>query len=84
MSTKSANSTKSSFLGVESTDFLASLATVPMLLLLVGGRTLTNAVEGFGQLSEEVFRGDRLPLLKFPHPPSLPAEAPSMNTVDEN
>lgn len=49
------------------------LATAPVLVALVGGKALAQAVNELGQLSEEMFRGDRLPLLKFPStsPPTL-------------
>jgi hypothetical protein len=54
-------------------DLLVSLATVPMVAGLVGARVLTQVASQLGQMSEEVFRGDRLPLLKFPHqsPPTI-------------
>ncbi|MDJ0508663.1 MAG: hypothetical protein QNJ64_05340 [Crocosphaera sp.] len=44
-----------------------SLATLPLL----GGLCMLKAIEqdllSWGVDSEEVFRGDRLPLLNFPH-----------------
>ncbi len=51
-------------------DLLISLATVPLVVGLVGTKALTQIAQELGQLSEEVFRGDRLPLLKFPSQPS--------------
>lgn len=51
-------------------DLLISLATVPLVVGLVGAKMLTQMTQELGQLSEEVFRGDRLPLLKFPSQPS--------------
>ncbi|MGQ9869226.1 hypothetical protein [Leptodesmis sp.] len=51
-------------------DLLISLATVPLVVGLVGTKILTQIAQELGQLSEEVFRGDRLPLLKFPSQPS--------------
>ncbi|WP_233746116.1 hypothetical protein [Leptodesmis sichuanensis] len=51
-------------------DLLISLTTVPLLVGLVGTKALTQVAQELGQLSEEVFRGDRLPLLKFPSQPS--------------
>ena len=45
---------------------LLSLATAPMLLALIGGKVLTEAVHELGVFSEELFRGDRLPVLHFP------------------
>lgn len=47
---------------------LVSLATGPVLLALVGGRTLERLLLELGQSSEELFRGDRLPILSFPEP----------------
>lgn len=46
--------------------FLLSLATAPVLLALVGGKALTKAVYELSVFSEEIFRGDRLPVLNFP------------------
>lgn len=45
-----------------------SLATGPMLAGILGTRALTTWLQSIGQASEEVFRGDRLPILHFPHP----------------
>lgn len=47
-------------------EVLLSLATGPVLVALVGGKVLVDMVCELGQFSEELFRGDRLPLLKFP------------------
>jgi hypothetical protein len=47
-------------------DWLISLATTPILLMLGGSKVLVDAVLDLSQTSEEVFRGDRLPVLKFP------------------
>lgn len=53
-------------------ELLISLATVPLVVGVVGAQALTQIAQELGQWSEEVFRGDRLPLLKFPsHPPSI-------------
>ncbi len=58
--------------GSLSTEVLVGLATAPMLLGLVAAKVLSDAVREAGQLSEEMFRGDRLPLLKIrPVDPSL-------------
>jgi hypothetical protein len=48
-----------------STDVLLSLSTVPLLLILVGSRAIAAAMKDMGQTSEELFRGDRLPILKI-------------------
>ncbi|MGF1491680.1 MAG: hypothetical protein ACFBSC_04345 [Microcoleaceae cyanobacterium] len=51
-------------------DLLLSVATAPMVCLLTSGRLLGNLLLGISQSSEEIFRGDRLPVLHFPqHPP---------------
>ncbi|MGB3533611.1 MAG: hypothetical protein WBA13_08835 [Microcoleaceae cyanobacterium] len=47
-------------------DWLIGFATAPILLLLGGGKVLADAALDLSQTSEEVFRGDRLPVLKFP------------------
>jgi hypothetical protein len=46
-------------------EILLSLSTVPLLLLLVSSRALAALIQEMGQTSEEVFRGDRLPVLKI-------------------
>lgn len=48
-----------------STGILLSLSTAPLLLVLVGSRALATAFQEMGQTSEEIFRGDRLPVLKI-------------------
>lgn len=52
-------------------ELLLSLAAAPLLLALVGGRVLTKAVQELGVFSEEIFRGDRLPVLHFPSETAL-------------
>ncbi len=42
---------------------LVSLATAPLLVTLLGSKSMANLMAELGQLSEEIFRGDRLPLL---------------------
>lgn len=59
-------------------EFLLSLATAPVLLALVGSKVLTEAIRELGVFSEEIFRGDRLPVLHFPnrtdpHPDDRPS-----------
>jgi hypothetical protein len=48
---------------------LIGAVTAPVLVGIVLGKALAQAAQELGQLSEEVFRGDRLPLLKFPSQP---------------
>ena len=43
-----------------------SVATIPVLMGLLAIRATAKALEELGEKSEEVFRGDRLPLLHFP------------------
>lgn len=51
-----------------STKFLLSLSTAPLLFLLIGNKILVQMMQDMGQMSEEVFRGDRLPILHMsPH-----------------
>ena len=49
-----------------SPELLISLATGPMLLGLLSAKSLSQFVQQIGLASEEMFRGDRLPLLKMP------------------
>lgn len=48
------------------TDFLLSLATGPLLLGVVSLEAVLSGLQTSGINSEELFRGDRLPLLPFP------------------
>ncbi|MEA5576647.1 hypothetical protein [Anabaena sp. UHCC 0451] len=45
---------------------LLQIATASMLLLLVADKATGQALATLGTASEEVFRGDRLPILNFP------------------
>ena len=47
-------------------EILLSLATGPMLFGIVAASALGELIESLGIASGELFRGDRLPLLKFP------------------
>lgn len=51
------------------TDVLIGLATGPLLVALVAGRAIAQAMKEVGEASEELFRGDRLPVLHIPTPP---------------
>ncbi|BDI15787.1 hypothetical protein ANSO36C_15890 [Nostoc cf. commune SO-36] len=46
--------------------FLLQIGTASILLLLITGKTTVRALEAVGEASEELFRGDRLPILDFP------------------
>lgn len=48
------------------TNLVLSAATLPVLSALGLARCLGRRSEALGKLSEEVFRGDRLPVLPFP------------------
>ena len=51
-------------------NLLISLATGPMLLALLGNKAINQLLPEIGQYSEEIFRGDRLPMLNFPQNPT--------------
>jgi hypothetical protein len=44
-------------------EMLISLATPGVLLALLGGKILTQSVQTLGLLSEDLLRGDRLPVI---------------------
>ncbi len=46
-------------------EILVGLAVVPMLASMVGIRAIADGLQELGALSEEIFRGDRLPVLDF-------------------
>ena len=58
---------------------LVGLATVPVLAGMVGVRALAEGLRELGSLSEEIFRGDRLPVLEFSN---LPTAKPLSDTND--
>ncbi|MBW4642527.1 MAG: hypothetical protein KME23_05885 [Goleter apudmare HA4340-LM2] len=45
---------------------LLQIGTASILLLLITGQAANRTLEAIGQASEELFRGDRLPILNFP------------------
>lgn len=47
-------------------NWLLSLATAPLLVGLVGSRLISNFILELSESSEDVLRGDRLPVLHFP------------------
>lgn len=49
-----------------SSSILVSLASGPLVAGLVGQNLVNQWLPKIGQVSEEIFRGDRLPLLEFP------------------
>lgn len=60
---------------------LLSVATGPVLLGIVGIRLVSQWLQELGQSSEEVFRGDRLPLLHLPH---INQESNQVNQTDQS
>ena len=52
-------------------EVLVSLTTGPLLLGILGARTAANLLQDIGQVSEEIFRGERLPILNFPYADSF-------------
>jgi hypothetical protein len=49
-----------------SQEILLQMSSGAVLLALLGGKAAAETLQAIGQASEEVFRGDRLPVLKFP------------------
>lgn len=58
---------------LSSTDLWLSLLTPPLLVGMVGLRTLADVLQQLGLASEELFRGDRLPSLTIAEPPTAQA-----------
>lgn len=52
-------------LGFVDPEVALGLATIPTLVLLVGGNAIAQTLQELGLMSEEVFRGDRLPQLNL-------------------
>ncbi|MEO0407159.1 MAG: hypothetical protein AAF289_07410 [Cyanobacteria bacterium P01_A01_bin.135] len=44
---------------------MLSIATIPVIALLLGLKVWESAIQGVGQAGEETFRGSRLPLLNL-------------------
>lgn len=62
---------------LEPQDLMVSVATLPLVAGLVAGRAIAEVVLSLSQASEEVFRGDRLPILNLTHPPDASDESAS-------
>lgn len=45
---------------------LLQAGTGTVLMALLGAKAFSETLQAIGQASEEVFRGDRLPILEFP------------------
>ncbi len=46
-------------------EMMLALSTVPLVVGLLVMKTLSDTVIALGQASEEIFRGDRLPILNL-------------------
>jgi hypothetical protein len=64
-------------IAVVSPSLLVSLAATPWLAAIVSARAAGGFIEQLGLASEEIFRGDRLPVLHFPDRPSDSLTAPA-------
>jgi hypothetical protein len=53
------------------TDILLSLSVAPLLLGVVATEAVSSWLQSVGLSSEEVFRGERLPVLHFPNSDNL-------------
>lgn len=53
-------------IAAELADVGLATATIPMLLATIGIRAVEDFANELGELSEEAFRGDRLPILDVP------------------
>lgn len=52
---------------------LLQLGTATVLVALLGGKAFGETLQAVGQASEEVFRGDRLPVLNHSETESQPS-----------
>ncbi|WP_228035492.1 hypothetical protein [Oculatella sp. LEGE 06141] len=59
-------------------EILLSLATPPVLLFLLGSKAVAELAQELGQASEEIFRGDRLPVLNLPPRSTDPTHADNL------
>lgn len=48
------------------TSFLLQAGTASILLLLIAEKATLDTLQSFGEASEELLRGERLPILNFP------------------
>jgi hypothetical protein len=48
---------------------ILQMGTTSLILALIAQKTAFEAMETIGQASEEIFRGERLPILDFPQSP---------------
>ena len=62
----SASPTPTSAIPTIAPSLLVSLAATPWLIAIVTANTASSLLEQLGLASEEIFRGDRLPVLHLP------------------
>ena len=74
----SASPTPTSAMPSVSPALLVSLAATPWLIAIVTANTASSWLEQLGLASEEIFRGDRLPVLH------LPIDAVSITDLDRD
>ena len=67
---------------VVSPSLLVSIAATPWLAAIVSIQAASGLLEQLGLASEEMFRGDRLPILHFPHPVSETAPGEIESQID--
>lgn len=51
-----------------------AVTTIPVLALIMATQSVSRVTLEVGQLSEEIFRGHRLPILTFPLEPNADRE----------
>ncbi len=66
--------------GIISAEILVSVCTAPFLICWCGSNTIKDWLQEIGQTSEELFRGNRLPVLNFPN--QAPDSQPQANRID--
>ncbi len=76
-----APSSKPTFVDIspQATQVLLSLATGPLLLGIVGAKAAASLIQDLGQWSEEIFRGDRLPIIDSTASPTAASESSPEN-----
>lgn len=47
-------------------EILLQMGTVPVIMAVLAGKAFSETWKTIGEASEEVFRGERLPILEFP------------------
>jgi 3-oxoacyl-ACP reductase-like protein len=65
MQSNRSDSMQSQLLGVLDPEIVLGVATAPVLVAIVGGLAIAKTIQELGEMSEELFRGDRLPILEF-------------------